>query len=242
MPDTFLVVSKQETLGGALEWFKNLIGIPWRVAFALQNDGWNLRSDIIWHKPNPTPESVQDRPTRSHEYIFLMSKSRNYYYDINAIKEKAIWAEDPDNLREHKEDRPMFQGKYKDNKYGGGGTSFQGHSGNYKANGELINPDGMKNKRDVWTVQVRSYKEAHFATYPKELIEPCIKAGCPKGGIVLDPFMGSGTTALVSMENDRKYCGIELNGKYIEIAKKKAKRCLRTNKLFSNIGENYARR
>lgn len=155
---------------------KNLIGIPWRVAFALQNDGWVLRSDIIWSKPNPTPESVPDRPTRAHEYIFLFSKSSSYFYDSDAIRE------------------PYVTKAYK-----------------------FANPKG-KNRRSVWTVAPKPYKEAHFATYPQELIEPCIKAGCPKGGIVLDPFFGAGTTGVVAQRLKRSCIGIELNPAYAAIA------------------------
>ncbi len=155
---------------------KNLIGIPWRVAFALQKDGWVLRSDIIWSKPNPTPESVPDRPTRAHEYIFLFSKSSSYFYDSDAIRE------------------PYLTKAYK-----------------------FANPKG-KNRRSVWTVAPKPFKAAHFATYPQELIEPCIKAGCPEGGIVLDPFFGAGTTGVVAKRLKRSCIGIELNPAYAAIA------------------------
>ena len=158
---------------------KSLIGVPWRVAFALQEDGWCLRSDVIWHKPNPTPESVSDRPTRAHEYIFLLSKSSSYFYDSDAIRE------------------PYQTAGYK-----------------------FANPKG-KNKRTVWTVAPKACKEAHFATYPPELIEPCIKAGCPKGGTVLDPFFGAGTTGLVANRLGRNWIGIELNPAYAKIAAKR---------------------
>ena len=146
---------------------KDLIGIPWRVAFALQADGWYLRQDIIWHKPNPMPESVKDRCTKAHEYIFLLSKSSKYYYDSEAIK------------------------------YG---------------------PENS-NKRSVWTVTTKPYQEAHFATYPPELIKPCILAGCPEGGTVLDPFGGSGTTAQVANNLNRNAILCELNPEYVDIAK-----------------------
>jgi site-specific DNA-methyltransferase (adenine-specific) len=152
---------------------KDLIGIPWRVAFALQADGWWLRQDIIWHKPNPMPESVEDRCTKAHEYIFLLSKKSHYYYDHEAIKEESI-------LR-----------------------------------------DGKKNKRSVWKVNTKGYKGAHFAVYPKNLILPCILAGCPEGGNVLDPFTGSGTTAVVALENNRNFVGTELNPDYIKLAEKR---------------------
>jgi|TARA_A100001515_G_scaffold63189_1_gene49979 DNA modification methylase len=175
---------------------KDLIGIPWRVAFALQADGWYLRQDIIWHKPNPMPESVQDRCTKAHEYIFLLSKNKNYYYDNEAIKEKATdWGT-----------RDRVNGKYHNE-----GTGLQPHSG-------LEKSYETKNKRSVWTVPVKGYKEAHFAVFPTELIEPCIQAGCPKNGTVLDPFGGSGTTALVADRLGRKSTIIELNKNYISIA------------------------
>ena len=145
---------------------KDLIGIPWLLAFALRADGWYLRQDIVWHKPNPMPESVRDRCTKSHEYIFLFSKSKNYYFDVDAIKESTI------------------DGK------------------------------GLKRKRSVWTVNTTPYKRAHFAVFPQELIEPCIKAGSEVGDIVLDPFMGSGTTAMVSKMLDRNYIGCELSKDY----------------------------
>ena len=155
---------------------KDLIGIPWRVAFALQDDGWYLRQDIIWHKPNPMPESVKDRCTKSHEYIFLFSKNKNYYYDNEAIKEKATdWGT-----------RDRVNGKYHNE-----GTGLQPHSG-------LEKSYETKNKRSVWTVTTKPYREAHFAVFPTELIEPCVKAGCPEDGTVLDPFGGSGTTGLVA--------------------------------------------
>ena len=155
---------------------KDLIGIAWMLAFALRSDGWYLRQDIIWHKPNPMPESVRDRCTKSHEYIFLLSKNKNYYYDNEAIKEPAKdWGT-----------RDRTNGKYHNE-----GTGLQPHSG-------LTKSYPTKNKRSVWSVTNKPYREAHFATYPPELIEPCVKAGSQEGDIVLDPFMGSGTTATVA--------------------------------------------
>ena len=156
---------------------KDLVGIPWRVAFALQADGWYLRQDIIWHKPNPMPESVTDRCTKSHEYIFLLSKSPKYYYDHEAIKERCAESN--------------------------------------------IEDDFMRNKRSVWTVNTKPYPEAHFATFPKKLIRPCIRAGCPKGGVVLDPFGGSGTTAEVANELQRDAILCELNPEYCELIEKR---------------------
>ena len=171
---------------------KDLIGVPRLLAFALRKDGWYLRQDIIWHKPNPMPESVKDRCTKSHEYIFLLSKSKNYYYDNEAIKEPAKdWGT-----------RDRTNGKYHNK-----GTGLQPHTG-------LSKSYPTKNKRSVWTVTSKPYKEAHFATYPPDLIEPCIKAGSRKGDIILDPFMGSGTTAMVSKQLDRHFIGCELHDSY----------------------------
>ena len=174
---------------------KDLIGIPWMLAFALRADGWYLRQDIIWHKPNPMPESVKDRCTKAHEYIFLLSKSKNYYYDNEAIKEPAKdWGT-----------RDRSKGKYHNP-----GTGLQPHSGLTKSYPKM-------NKRSVWTVNKKPYKGAHFATYPEELIEPCILAGSEKGDIVLDPFMGSGTTAAVAKKNSRAYIGCELHEEYASL-------------------------
>jgi len=182
---------------------KDLIGIPWRVAFALQADGWYLRSDIIWHKPNPMPESVKDRPTKSHEYIFLMSKNRTYYYDQESIK-TPVKQENMKGTTTHK----------RSTKDWGDGTGVKTHNGFDKSY-------DMANKRDVWTVPTDKFEGQHFATFPKELIKPCILAGCPEGGTVLDPFNGSGTTCIVSLQNNRKYIGIELNPEYCIIAHKR---------------------
>ena len=182
---------------------KDLIGIPWRVAFALQADGWWLRQDIIWHKPNPMPESVTDRCTKAHEYIFLLSKKSHYYFDNEAIKEDAKW------------ERWGNQTVIKEQQ---GTASWIGS----KTKEELA-AMGKKNKRSVWTVNTKGYKGAHFAVYPKNLILPCILAGCPEGGTVLDPFTGSGTTAVVALENNRKFVGTELNPEYIKIAENRIK-------------------
>ena len=182
---------------------KDLMGIPWRVAFALQADGWYLRSDIIWHKPNPMPESVKDRPTKSHEYIFLMSKNRTYYYDQESIKTPV--------KQENMKGTPTHKRSTKD---WGDGTGVKTHNGFDKSY-------DMANKRDVWTVPTDKFEGQHFATFPKELIKPCILAGCPEGGTVLDPFNGSGTTCIVSLQNNRKYIGIELNPEYCIIAHKR---------------------
>lgn len=175
---------------------KDLIGIPWMLAFALRADGWYLRQDIIWHKPNPMPESVKDRCTKAHEYIFLLSKSRHYYFDHEAISEpvQQDWGT-----------RDRTNGKYHNP-----GTGLQPHSG-------LTESYERRNKRSVWTVNKKPYKGAHFATYPEELIEPCILAGSEKGDIVLDPFFGSGTTGKVALSNGRHYIGCELNKGYVDL-------------------------
>ena len=181
---------------------KDLIGIPWRVAFALQADGWYLRSDIIWHKPNPMPESVTDRPTKSHEYVFLLSKSARYVYDIEAIREPVSerWV--------HMGGAPMPEH--------GDHVREAGHRGrNVKR--VYDQPKGA-NARTVWSIATKPYAEAHFATFPIELPERCIKAGSREGDTVLDPFMGSGTTAWVARHLGRKAVGCELNPDYIEIA------------------------
>lgn len=180
---------------------KDLIGIPWRVAFALQADGWYLRQDIIWHKPNPMPESVRDRCTKAHEYVFLLSKSERYYWDAEAMQEPAVRAGDVP---------------------GGKGHYIQHSAGGHNKDG--LAACGQKpvaetrNRRSVWTVATRPYKAAHFATFPPALIEPCILAGAPFDGLVLDPFTGSGTTAAVALQHGRRFVGCELNPDYIKLA------------------------
>jgi DNA modification methylase len=173
---------------------KDLIGIPWMLAFALRADGWYLRQDIIWHKPNPMPESVQDRCTKAHEYIFLMSKSPKYYYDIDSIKEDAHTTDTSDRNRDE--------------------SRLNNTPGRTRMAGLTTNHYEKKNKRSVWTVTTKPYEGAHFAVFPTDLIEPCILAGAPVGGIVLDPFMGSGTTAQVAQNLGRQYLGCELNTDY----------------------------
>ena len=173
---------------------KDLIGIPWMLAFALRSDGWYLRQDIIWHKPNPMPESVQDRCTKAHEYIFLLSKSPKYYYDIDSIKEDAHTTDTSDRNRDE--------------------SKLNNTPGRTRMAGLTTNHYEKKNKRSVWTVTTKPYEGAHFAVFPTDLIEPCILAGAPIGGIVLDPFMGSGTTAQVAQTLGRKYLGCELNPDY----------------------------
>jgi len=182
---------------------KDLIGIPWMLAFALRADGWYLRQDIIWHKPNPMPESVQDRCTKAHEYIFLLSKSQKYHFDHVAIKEP---------LKGEPETRNKNAEGYQAD-YAKGDRFSQGE--------RVFGADGMANKRSVWTVNTKPYSGAHFAVFPEELIQPCILAGAPVGGIVLDPFMGSGTTAQVAQDLGRQYIGCELNLAYEKLQKKR---------------------
>jgi DNA modification methylase len=175
---------------------KDLIGIPWMLAFALRADGWYLRQDIIWHKPNPMPESVRDRCTKAHEYLFLLSKSERYFFDGEAMKEPAIQA---GRVR-----ADSFKGRQ-------GGAEYQVASG---GEGSVFTGSETRNRRSVWTVATRPYKGAHFATFPPALIEPCILAGSRLGDTVLDPFMGSGTTAQVALQHGRQYLGCELNPEY----------------------------
>jgi DNA modification methylase len=180
---------------------KDLIGIPWRVAFALQADGWYLRQDIIWHKPNPMPESVRDRCTKAHEYIFMLTKGPRYFYDQEAIKEPLA-----DSSHARLAQNIAAQA---------GSSRVPGKTnGNMKAVG-----GNMRNRRSVWTVTTKPFKGAHFATFPPDLIEPCVLAGAPEGGTVLDPFGGSGTTGLVAVNAGRKAVLIELNPEYVEMAK-----------------------
>lgn len=210
---------------------KDLVGIPWMLAFALRADGWYLRQDIIWHKPNPMPESVTDRCTKSHEYIFLLSKSERYYFDNESIMEECA-----DQERTNYQSGARTYGENKDRNDNDLGerskdwkprTRTQGYSlaGAHRDNSGgfsdgIETNDGIfvRNKRDVWSVPVRPNKEAHFATYPEMLIRPCILAGCPENGIVLDPFMGSGTTGIVARKLNRNYIGCELNPEYQKMA------------------------
>lgn len=179
---------------------KDLVGIPWMVAFALRADGWYLRSDIIWSKPNAMPESVTDRPTKSHEYIFLLSKSERYYYNADAIREPHV--------EFRKRTFPGFVKGVDERKAEGSGGCAGGH------------PSG-RNRRTVWTVTTKPYNEAHFATFPHKLIEPCVLAGAPVGRTVFDPFCGSGTTGAVAIKHQRKFIGIELNPAYIDMAQRR---------------------
>ena len=197
---------------------KDLVGIPWRVAFALQADGWYLRSDIIWAKPNPMPESVTDRPTKSHEYIFLLSKSARYYFDQEAVKE-PILDSSIERLRHswHGNKKRDWPGSAQNNIDRYCGTKSEEELSKIKSSG--------RNIRSVWTITTKPMPKVfgaeHFATFPPEIPERCIKAGCPKGGVIIDPFFGAGTTGLVAMRLGRDFIGIELNPKYCEMAKKR---------------------
>ena len=187
--------------GNKLEGYKekDLMGMPWRLAFALQDFGWYLRQDIIWHKPNPMPESVKDRCTKSHEYIFLLSKKPHYFFDSDAIKEKAHTTDESNRDRDN--------------------SRLNNTPGRTRMAGLKTNHYEMKNKRSVWTINTKPYSGAHFAVYPEELVEPMILAGSRVGDIVLDPFFGSGTTGAVAQKLGRQYIGCELNQGYEQLQK-----------------------
>jgi len=177
---------------------KDLMGVPWRVAFALQSDGWYLRQDIIWAKPNPMPESVTDRCTKSHEYLFLLSKSAKYYFDNQAIKEPTVTKDNTNRDRDS--------------------SKLNNTPGRTKMAGLKTNNYDLRNKRDVWTINTKPFKGAHFAVMPEALVEPCILAGSRVGDMILDPFTGSGTVAVVAISNGRNFVGTELNAEYADIA------------------------
>jgi len=225
---------------------KDLVGIPWRVAFALQADGWWLRQDIIWSKPNPMPEGVRDRCTKSHEYIFMLTKSARYWYNAAAIAEPAQLARKCGTNSRADNDRDPTHGTRKQDAVGN--RRYAGFNERYKTNGKWSGEDPQssgrrivenvkraraegadheapwgptRNKRSVWTVATQPYPEAHFATFPEKLVEPCILAGCPAGGTVLDPFCGSGTVGVVCKRHGREFLGIELNPAYIEMAERR---------------------
>lgn len=193
---------------------KDIIGIPWRVAFALQADGWYLRQDIIWHKPNPMPESVRDRCTKAHEYLFLLSKSARYSYDADAVREPHVTFTKNSKMSGGRNHFGVRNGTPEKGKNAGNNNC---HDGRWD---QAFHPSG-RNRRSVWTVSTKPYKGAHFATFPPQLIEPCILAGCPAGGTVLDPFFGSGTTGAVAVQHGRQYLGIELNPEYIALAQER---------------------
>jgi DNA modification methylase len=211
---------------------KDLCGIPWRVALALQADGWWLRQDIIWHKPNPMPESVTDRCTKAHEYVFLLSKSQRYYFDADAIKERSAtldprrpygseggWQMDGRGAEKRPNGKPRTAG-HKTHKYV---TEYEAsETEEHRTKSGLMKvadvPWEKRNRRSVWTIPTQPFPGAHFAVFPPKLIEPCIMAGCPEGGIVLDPFNGSGTTCWQARELGRKAIGCELNSEYCDLA------------------------
>ena len=223
---------------------KDLVGIPWRVAFAFQADGWYLRQDIIWHKPNPMPESVRDRCTKSHEYVFLLSKSERYYYDAEAVSEPVSVSttarlSQPSLLLQAGSDRvpgktngpmkavgPRFGG----DKYGDSDDSKHAtKSGNVY---QIPDANGRRNRRSVWTITTKPFSGAHFAVMPPDLADPCIRAGCPEGGVVLDPFGGAGTVGLVADRLGRDAVLCELNPEYAELARR---RIADDNRLFGKV-------
>jgi len=225
---------------------KDLIGIPWRVAFALQADGWYLRQDIIWHKPNPMPESVTDRCTKAHEYIFLLSKSQKYYYDHEAIKEESTYGlggvdsrparvvrnreygydSKENNHPEAYRKNTAYTFSRNVNERGKPGTENQ-----HRKDREPVEYSTTRNKRSVWTVTTKPYSGAHFATFPPDLIEPCVLAGSPENGIVLDPFGGSGTTGGVAMKLNRKAILCELNPEYVGIMEQRIQEIVNEKKV-----------
>lgn len=182
---------------------KDLIGIPWRAAFALQADGWYLRMDNIWHKPNPMPESVTDRPTKAHEYVFLIAKNARYFYDVDAVRQRALSQKSGNKIRKFRGDHGGVEGS----------RSHQGFGVPWENDG------ARRNRRSVWTIATKPYRGAHFATFPPALVEPCILAGSRPGDLVLDPFAGSGTTGVVSVQHGRGFVGCELNPEYVELAR-----------------------
>lgn len=190
---------------------KDLLGLPWRLAIALQDEGWYLRQDIIWHKPNPMPESIKDRCTKAHEYLFLLSKSPRYYFDQDAIREPARAQAAPESASR----RNSFarETKYTDGEHG--------QTAQHRTGRDDVDYDETRNKRSVWTVATSGFKGAHFATFPPDLIRPCVQAGSPRGGLVLDPFGGAGTTALVAMQEGRQSVICELNPEYAALARQR---------------------
>ena len=200
---------------------KDLVGIPWRVAFALQADGWWLRSDIVWSKPNPMPESVTDRPTRAHEYVFLLTKAARYWYDADAIAEPAVDG-DPTRPRgsvaslRRRQAHPQAGRRNKQ-----GDLGKRTYSG-FNARWDAGDPKTTRNCRDVWIIPTQPFSGAHFATMPEALVERCILAGCPEGGTVLDPFVGSGTVCAVAARLGRHSLGFEMNERYVRMARKRA--------------------
>jgi site-specific DNA-methyltransferase (adenine-specific) len=193
---------------------KRLLGLPWRVALALQDDGWLLRSDIIWHKPNAMPSAVKNRPTTDHEYVFMLSRSDRYFYDIDAIREPHVTFTSESRMRggrNHffKRDGTPEQGKNQGNP-----------NLHHRRWDQAFHPKG-RNKRTVWSIPLSKFRDAHFAVFPEGLVETCILAGCPEGGLVLDPFLGSGTTAIVARRLQRHFVGIDCNPAYCRMAEER---------------------
>ena len=219
------LVQPNKVVSGLKE--KDLIGIPWRVAFALQADGWYLRQDIIWHKPNPMPESVTDRCTKAHEYIFLLSKSNKYYFDNEAISEPAKYGPNGSTFDTGKTFEHHTNLHRTSKKRG----EFNGKTNELNGSEAFIAITETRNKRSVWTVPTKPYSGAHFAVFPDSLITPCIQAGSKEGDLILDPFFGSGTTGEVALRLNRKFVGFEINQEYITLAEKRLEPHL--NNLFS---------
>ncbi|MCA9151131.1 MAG: site-specific DNA-methyltransferase [Planctomycetales bacterium] len=200
---------------------RQMLGMPWRAALALQDDGWMLRSDVIWHKPNAMPSPVKDRPTTDHEYVFLFSKSDNYYYDIDAIREPHVTFSEGSKMRGG---RNHFFKRGSTPESGKNGGQANLHNGRWD---QAFHPAG-RNKRTVWTIPLSKFREAHFAVFPEPLVETCIKASSPPGGLVLDPFLGSGTTAVVARRLERNYVGIDCNADYCQMAERRLSAALPT--------------
>lgn len=203
---------------------KDLNGIPWLLAFALRSDGWHLRADIIWHKPNTMPESAKDRPTRAHEYIFLLSKSPDYFYNAEAIKEPAAGfpgSENPNARR--RGNTKTFRGG---NAYTHDQAAENSASVERDSHGLTPNETGKRNRRTVWTIATRPYKGAHFATFPEELVRPCVLAGSRPGDTILDPFCGSGTTGAVAIQEGRDFIGIDINPEYCTMSEQRIKEAI----------------
>lgn len=206
---------------------KDLIGIPWLLAFALRADGWYLRADIIWQKPNAMPESVKDRPTRAHEYIFLLSKSEHYHYDAEAVREPAVGFYNAAPAGSKGTGKPNARRRGNSRTFRGGGVYTHDQAADNSAkverqsHGLIPNETGKRNRRSVWTVATRPYKGAHFATFPEELVRPCVLAGSKLGDTVLDPFSGSGTTGTVAIQEGRDYIGIEINPVYSKMSEQR---------------------
>jgi DNA modification methylase len=192
----------------------HLLGMPWRVALALKDDGWILRSDIIWHKPNAMPSSIKNRPTTDHEYVFLFVKNKNYYYDIDAIREPHVTFTPKSRMRGGRSHFGKINGTPEQGKNVGNPNL---HNGRWD---QAFHPKG-RNRRTVWEIPLSKFRDAHFAVFPEKLVEICVLAGCPEGGIVLDPFVGSGTTAVVAQRLGRKYVGIDINLEYCEMSRKR---------------------